>query len=127
MESPLRNRIGNVFVPVSDMERSVEWYSELFGLPAEDTAHEGTIYDVEMAGETGLVLDANRPVENSSQPLYFFWTDDAEATRDFLVDLDVPVVMGPEDVGSVTFVTFEDPDGNQLMACQKNDRNPPHS
>lgn len=121
MESPLQNRIGNVFVPVSDVERSVEWYSELFGLPAEDTAHEGTIYDVETTGETGLVLDANRPVENSSQPLCFFWTDDAEATRDFLLDLDVPVVMGPEDVGSVTFVTFEDPDGNRLMACQKND------
>ena len=120
MDSPIQNRIGNVFVSVSDMERSIEWYSTLFGLSTGDVAHEGTIYDVEMAGETGLILDANRPMEHCSQPLCFFWTDDIEATREFLAGIDAPIHMGPEDIGSVTFLTFEDPDGNRLMACEAN-------
>ena len=109
-----------MFVPVSDTERSVEWYGDLFGTSAEETAHEGTIYHVEMDGETNLVLDANRPVENSSQPHCFFRTDDIEASREFLATLDVPVVIGPENVGSVTFLTVEDPDGNRLMVCREN-------
>lgn len=118
--SPLDNRIGCVFVPVSDMERSMTWYSTVFGLPAGEPSHDGGIYDVEMAGETGLILDANRPVGNSSQPLCYFWTDDLAATAQFLRDNDVTVLTDPEDIGSVSFLVFEDPDGNRLMACERN-------
>jgi len=118
--SPIENRIGSVFVPVSDMSRAVEWYSTVFGLPTDEASHEGTIYDVEMTGDVQLTLDANRPVENSSQPLCYFWTDDIDETETFLQSLEIPIVMGPEDVGSVTFLTIEDPDGNRLMVCQPN-------
>ncbi|WP_266078490.1 VOC family protein [Haladaptatus caseinilyticus] len=118
--SPIDNRIGSVFVPVSDMRTAIEWYSDLFDLPIDESSHEGTIYDLEMAGDVTLTLDSNRPVENSSQPLCYFWTDDVEVTDDFLRERGISVVMGPENVGSVTFVTFEDPDGNRLMACQAN-------
>jgi len=118
--SPIENRIGTVFVPVSDMPRAITWYTELFDLPTDDASHEGTIYGVEMAGDVGLTLDANRPVENSSQPLCYFWTADVEAAHEFLQSRDIPIVMGPENIGSVTFVTFEDPDGNRLMVCQRN-------
>lgn len=37
---PIHNRIGNVFVPVSDMQRAVAWYSQLFGLEPDRTSHE---------------------------------------------------------------------------------------
>jgi predicted enzyme related to lactoylglutathione lyase len=120
MASPIANRIGQVFVPVSDMSRASAWYSRLFGLTAHGASHVGTIYDVPMAGETQLTLDANRPVANSSQPLCFFWTADIEAAAKFLRELGVAIVAGPENVGSVSFVTFRDPDGNLLMVCQRN-------
>ncbi|WP_435155131.1 VOC family protein [Haladaptatus sp. DFWS20] len=116
----IENRIGSVFVPVSDMQRAIEWYSVLFDLPADESSHDGTIYNVEMAGDVNLTLDSNRPVENSSQPLCYFWTDDIEETHDFLIEGDISIVMEPENIGSVTFVTFEDLDGNRLMACQAN-------
>src|SRR5436309_1910443 len=61
MESPIENRIGQVFVPVSDMGRAVAWYSRLLGLPAGAPSHGGGIYDVPMAGETRLALDATKP------------------------------------------------------------------
>ena len=120
MSTPIDNRVGTVFVPVSDMDRSIEWYSDLFDLPREEPSHDGTIYDVEMAGEVGLLLDANRPVANSSQPLCFFPTDDLVATYEFLRERGIPIVHEPEDIGSVSILAFEDPDGNRLMTCERN-------
>lgn len=119
--SPIQNRIGNVFVPVSDMARAVAWYSRLFGLEPGETSHEGGIYDVPMAGETGLILDANTPVtEHSVQPLCFFWTDDMPATLGHLRSLGAEITSDVTDIGSVSFIAFRDPDGNPLMVCQRN-------
>jgi predicted enzyme related to lactoylglutathione lyase len=121
MESPIENRIGQVFVPVSDMGRAVAWYSRLLGLPAGAPSHGGGIYDVPMAGETRLALDATkREVTNSSQPLLFFWTRDIQAAHGLLRELGADIVAGPENVGSVTFLVFRDPDRNLLMVCQRN-------
>ena len=121
MASPIENRIGQVFVPVTDMARAVAWYSRLLGLPAGAPSHGGGIYDVPMAGETRLALDATkRQVTNSSQPLCFFWTRDIRAAHDHLRELGADVVAGPEDIGSVTFLVFRDPDRNLLMVCQRN-------
>lgn len=118
--SPIQNRIGNVFVPVSDMPRAVAWYSRLFGLEEGQTSHEGGIYDVPMAGETGLILDANKPITgHSAQPLCLFLTDDISASIDWLRGLDVEIAGEPQDIGSVIFATFKDPDGNPLMVCQR--------
>lgn len=121
LEHPIENRIGQVFVPVSDMERAVAWYSRLFGLDADTTSHEGTIYDVPMQGDTRLTLDSNKqPITNSSQPLCFFWTADIHRARDFLLAHDVDVVGEIQDIGSVSLLTFMDPDRNLLMVCQRN-------
>lgn len=121
MTSPIQNRIGQVFVPVTDMVRAVEWYSRLFGFAAERASHGGTIYDVPMTGETRLALDANRrEISNSSQPLCFFWTEDVGAAEEFLRRSGVEVLGEAQDIGSVTFLTFRDPFGNLLMVCQRN-------
>lgn len=117
---PIQNRIGNVFVPVSDMDRAVAWYSRLFGLEPGETSHEGGIYDVPMAGETGLILDANKPVtEHSVQPLCFFLTDDIVASVAHLREMGAEITSEPQDIGSVIVTSFRDPDGNQLMVCQR--------
>lgn len=121
LEHPIENRIGQVFVPVSNMERAVAWYCHLFGLDADATSHEGTIYDVPMQGETRLTLDSNKqPVTNSSQPLCFFWTANIHGARDFLLAHDVELIGEIQDVGSVSFLAFKDPDQNLLMVCQRN-------
>ena len=120
MTSPIQNRIGMVFIPVSDMPRAIDWYSRLLGLPVEETSHEGRIYGLPMLDGPGLVLDGHRPVANSSQPLLFFWTDDLRATRAFLVDNHVELVGEIADIGSVSTLTIRDPDHNLLMVCQHN-------
>ena len=118
--SPIRNQVGCVFVPVSDLSRAARWYSALFGLPPAEASHEGRIYDLPMQDGVALVLDSHRPVVNSSQPLAFFWTEDIQGARTFLRDLAVEVVREIEDIGSVSTLTFKDPDGNLLMVCQRN-------
>jgi predicted enzyme related to lactoylglutathione lyase len=118
--SPIDNRIGCVFVPVSDMSRAIEWYSRLLGQPVKATSHEGRIYDLPMNGEVGLILDGHKPVTNSSQPICFFWTSHIHQTRSFLVENNVEIVSEIEDVGSVLTLTFKDPDSNLLMVCQRN-------
>lgn len=120
MDSPIENRIGCVFVPVTDMRRATEWYSRLFEQPVKTTSHEGRIYDLPMNGEAGLILDAHKPVVNSSQPICFFRTGDIHAAQRFLSENHIEIVREIEDIGSVFTLTFKDPDGNLLMACQQN-------
>ncbi len=117
--SPIENRIGAVFIPVSDMDRAIAWYNRLLGLPPQATSHEGRIYDLPMQGDVGLILDGHQPVTNSAQPLCFFWTADIGATRRFLVENGVELVREVENIGTVSTLTFADPDGNLLMVCQR--------
>ena len=120
MSGLIQNRIGTVFIPVSDMQRAIEWYSRLLDLPVVSTSHDGTIYDVPMAGETGLILDSTKPeVSNSSQPLFFFMTGDIQAAQRFLQERRVEIVSQIEDIGSMYFLIFKDPDENLLMVCQQ--------
>jgi len=120
MPSPIQNKIGMVFIPVGDMSRAITWYNRLLGLPESQTSHEGKIYDLPMQDGPGLILDGHKPVTNSSQPLCFFWTDDLRAAYAFLKDNNVEIVSEPEDIGSVSTLTFKDPDQNLLMVCQRN-------
>ena len=117
--SPILNRIGQVFIPVNDMPRAVAWYSRLFGLEPGETSHENRIYDVPMAGETRLVLDAHKPVTSHSvQPLCMFPTDDMAAALAHLREIGAEITGGPQDIGSLVIATFRDPDGNPLMVYQ---------
>jgi predicted enzyme related to lactoylglutathione lyase len=120
MHSPIHNRVGMVFIPVSDMRHAILWYSRLLGLPVGDTSHNGNIYNLPMQGDMGVILDSHKAVHNSSQPLLFFWTDDITASWRFLQELDVDIVTAVEDIGGVSTLIFRDPDQNLLMVCQSN-------
>ncbi|WP_309135230.1 VOC family protein [Cellulomonas sp.] len=118
--SPLRNRIGQVFVPVRDMPAAVAWYSALLGLDPGGTSHEGRIHDLPTEGEVGLALDAHDPgFTADGPPRFFWWVDDLTAVRDHLDALGVERVGDVTDIGSVAFLQFRDPDGNLLMACER--------
>jgi predicted enzyme related to lactoylglutathione lyase len=118
--SPIENRIGQVFVPVSDMAAAIGWYSRLLGLPVSAASHEGRIYDLPMAGDCRLALDAHDPdFTPSSKTLFFLWTVDIEAAERFLIAHQVVVEGQIEDIGTVAILGFRDPDGNRLMVCQR--------
>lgn len=118
--SPIRRHVGQIFIPVRDMEHSAGWYGKLLGFEPDIPAHDGTILDIPVVDGPTLALDANRPdFTADGPPRFFLWTDDMAATVDHLRELDVSITSPVEDIGSVLFVQFEDPDGNVLMVCQR--------
>jgi len=122
-ESPIENRIAQVFIAVSGMPRAIAWYSRLFGLDPGETSHEGLIYDVPVSGETRLVLDGHRPVTSHPvQPICMFPTGDMAAALAHLRNIGAEITSEPQDIGSVIFATFRDPDGNPLMVYQATER-----
>jgi predicted enzyme related to lactoylglutathione lyase len=101
------------------MAAAIDWYSKLLGFEPAASTHEGTIFDIPTDGSTRLALDANRPdFDPSGPPRFFLWTQDIGATVRHLEALEVKITSDVEDIGSVTFVQFEDPDGNPLMVCE---------
>ena len=88
---------------------------------ARRPSHAGAIYDIPVTGETLLVLDSHKPVTSHSvQPLCMFPTDDMGAALAHLRELGAEITSGPQDIGSLVFATFRDPDGNPLMVYQPN-------
>lgn len=123
MNSPLSTRVGQVFIPVRDMPAAVEWYSSLFGFDVDTgrLGHEATIFDIPTDSPPYLCLDANQPDFVPSGPARcFFLTDDLRATVTHLTQIGATDVSAVEDIGSLCFVTFRDPDGNLLMAAELN-------
>jgi catechol 2,3-dioxygenase-like lactoylglutathione lyase family enzyme len=122
MSSPLSSRVGQVFIPVRDMPAAVDWYSRLFGFDVDEgrLGHEDAIFDIPTDGPPYLCLDAHQPDFVASGPARcFFLTDDLDATVAHLGVVDARDVSPVEDIGSLSFVTFRDPDGNLLMAAQR--------
>jgi len=120
MSSPIQRAVGQVFIPVRDMASAIDWYSRLLGFEPAASSHKGTIFDIPTEGATRLALDANRPeFDSAGPPRFFLWTEDMSATVRHLDDLGVKITSDVEDIGSVVFVQFEDPDGNPLMVCQR--------
>jgi catechol 2,3-dioxygenase-like lactoylglutathione lyase family enzyme len=122
MDSPLSTRVGQVFIPVRDMPAAVEWYSRLFGfdVDAGRLGHGDTIFDIPTESPPYVCLDANQPAFVASGPARcFFLTDDLDATVTHLQAMNAPEISPVEDIGSLRFVTFGDPDGNMLMAAER--------
>ena len=120
MSSPIQRVVGQVFIPVRDMSAAIEWYAALLGFEPGTATHDGTIYDIPSDGETRIALDANRvDFDSSGPPRFFLWTQDIESTVRHLQDLGVKITSDVVDIGSVSFVQFEDPDANPLMVCQR--------
>lgn len=121
--SPIRRHVGQVFIPVRDMGRSASWYGRVLGFDPDLPSHGGTILDIPVEDGPTLALDASRTdFTADGPPRFFFWTDEMAATVEHLRQLGVQITTPVEDIGSVFFVQFADPDGNVLMVCQRSNR-----
>ena len=119
----IKNEIGTVFIHVSDLERSVVWYSTLFGLDIDTKKVESPVYNIPINGTTGLTLDDHSFDEGfkhnpGSNPICNFVVEDIDDAYKFIKDNGVNVVREIERIGDdFAFFNFVDPDGNVLMAC----------
>lgn len=122
VQSPIKNRISTVFLPVRNIERARGWYCKMLGLAAEGEILFGHLYVLPMEG-VSLVLD-QMPMWGGDKPdgppayqtpAFMFQTDDIQAAYQFMKANNVELVT--EIQGEQWFV-FKDPDGNLLMVCK---------
>jgi catechol 2,3-dioxygenase-like lactoylglutathione lyase family enzyme len=121
-ETPIKNRIGGVFIPVRDLERARAWYSKILGLKGGELYFDH-IYAAPMEGTAGLVLDTMPKWRNEDGnittyqvPAIQFLTNDIHASFQFMKENNVDLVTGIEDGN---YFVFKDPDGNLLMICKE--------
>ncbi|HZG58745.1 GyrI-like domain-containing protein [Paenibacillus sp.] len=119
---PIVNRVASVFVHVSDLRRSAEWYSRLLGLPViEERLNGGPVYWLELPG-THLILDndaANRrnPDWNESmEPRLMLQALDIDEAYRYVSER-AETIGGIERHGTMAYFNFRDSEGNALMAC----------
>jgi predicted enzyme related to lactoylglutathione lyase len=113
-KSIIENSIHFVFVPVRDMERAVNFYSDILGLVIKPSPY-GSLYNLDI-NSPNIVLDSNleEGFEPCKHPLFSFKANnlkDAQAvvknaggkTRDII------------SFGETSFFVFDDLDGNRIM------------
>lgn len=116
MKSPITNRINTTFIPVSDLRRSVRWYSELIGLPYDLEDVNPPVYNMPMSHSTGVVLDAGtEDVTPSPHPLFNFHADDIAAAYRFVQKLGYEISKEMVHFPDIAFFHIKDPDGNVIM------------
>jgi len=122
MNSPIKNQINTIFVHVSDLERSVTWYSQLLG-QAYDTAEiRRPVYNIEINDHTGLTLDAGpgdiiKKADNSEYPLFNFHTDEINVAYNFVNSLGYKIESEIITFDDFSYFTISDPDRNIIMVC----------
>jgi Predicted enzyme related to lactoylglutathione lyase len=123
MVKPIENRVDTIFVHVTDLHKSMEWYSRLLGLEIPEGEHNGPIYTFDMGpGRPGLTLD-NHCFEPayaftpSNQPLFNLGATDIEAAYRHVRQLGTEYLSKIVTHPDLAEFTFKDPDGNLLMVC----------
>ncbi|EWG11227.1 VOC family protein [Cytobacillus firmus] len=120
--SPIAGKVNNVFIHVSDLKKSAEWYSSLLGLPINMDDVESPVYNIPVTSETGLTLDDHTfdpsfSLGPSGHVLFNFFSRDIDEAYDFVKSQEITIVREIERIGDFAYFNFQDPDGNVLMIC----------
>ena len=113
---PIINKIGTVFIPVSNIEKARDWYSDILGLPIEGEILFDHLYVLPMEG-TSIVLDSKIYSEDKIYkiPAFHFNTNNIEEAYNYMKSKNVNVITAIE---HNHWFNFKDLDGNILMVCK---------
>lgn len=120
--SPVKNKVGSIFVPVRDIERSRSWYCQVLGLNEDDCEIQfGHLCPLPMEG-TGIVLDT-MPMWGGKEgapaietPAFMLMTEDLQESFNYMKQLGVEIVT---EIEHDHWFVVKDPDGNKLMICRE--------
>jgi catechol 2,3-dioxygenase-like lactoylglutathione lyase family enzyme len=122
LTSPIACKVNNVFIHVSDLKKSVEWYCDLLGIPFNEEQVESPVHNIPVTSETGLTLDDHTfdpgfTLNPSEHVLFNFFVKDIDEAYQFLKDREITIVKEIERIGDFAYFNFKDLDGNVLMIC----------
>ncbi|RKN71905.1 VOC family protein [Paenibacillus ginsengarvi] len=116
--SPIRPRIGGVFINVRDMRSGAVWLCDLLGVPFREDEASDSIYVIPASRGADLLLDDNRARNGDSFEIPFMLdTNDIEGAYAYVVERGLPVFHDIMRHGSVAYFTIADPDDNLVMIC----------
>ena len=120
--SPLASKVNGVFIHVSNLEKSAEWYSILLGVPFNKDEFEPPVYNIPVNSQTGLTLDDHSfdpgfSLSPSNHVLFNFHTDDIDEAYRFIKSTGAEITREIERIGYFSYFNFRDPDRNVLMIC----------
>ncbi|WP_064091661.1 VOC family protein [Rossellomorea aquimaris] len=117
MNNPINQAIGAIFVPVSNLEHSRDWYCELLGVPADGEIISGHLYVIPLQNEVSIVLDSKIFSQHvvSNAPLFHFNTNDPQAAYQYVNERNIAI---ESDIQFDQFFNVKDPDGNVIMICK---------
>lgn len=122
--TPIKKKVGSLFVPVRDIEKSRSWYCRILGLNEEECSiMNGHLCPLPMEG-TGLILDTmpmwggDLPggAPSIESPAFMLMTDDLQGSLDYMKELGVELVT---EIEYDHWFVVKDPDGNKLMICRE--------
>lgn len=122
--SPIRNKVGSIFIPVRDIERARSWYCRVLGLDEADCPIlSGHLCPLPMQG-TGIILDTmprwggadpgGPPVFET--PAFMLMTADLPGSLIYMKTLGVDLVT---EIEHDHWFVVKDPDSNKLMICRE--------
>ena len=116
--SIITNKIGAIFIPVSDILKAREWYCSILDVETNYDIIAGHLCCLPMDNNgLNIVLDSKTYTEDSyaRTPMFHFNTDDIYVAYQFMKENNVEIITDIEHGHSFN---IKDPDGNMLMICQ---------
>ncbi|KMJ57759.1 hypothetical protein AB685_12980 [Bacillus sp. LL01] len=119
---PIKNQMNGVFIHVTNLKKSADWYANLLELEVDLDTVESPVYNIPLNGTTSLTLDDHTfdPTFNhepSAAPLFNFYSPDIDEAYQFIQNKRIEVVREIERVGDTAWFNIKDPDGNVVMVC----------
>lgn len=126
-------KIGSIFIPVTDMEKSIAWYEKYLGVKKIDSWESGAGFYFP-SGSTQLALvkvDSPQPTEfqvkgTQKNVYYNFVVEDIETAFQHFNSNNI-VTTEIEDYGGMKGFDFFDLDGNQFSVVNESLDSPFHS
>ncbi|MEK5184962.1 VOC family protein [Solibacillus sp. FSL W7-1324] len=126
-------KVGSIFIPVTDIERSTDWYVKFLGVKLIDSWREGAgFYLPNGTAQLALIkVESPQPTEfiiqEDRKNTYFnFIVDDIETAHQKLEQNGI-VTTEIDDIGGMKFFDFFDLDGNPFSVVKEVDGSPYHS
>ena len=109
-------QVDTLFIWVTDLEESLDWYQQVGFEP-------GPRYDtwqvMNVDGDTRFALHQGIREPGPSTSVPSFRVDDVQHEIDRLATLGIEPIDQITDSGTARFVTFVDPDGNEIQLLQR--------
>ncbi|KGA97983.1 glyoxalase [Alkalihalobacillus alcalophilus ATCC 27647 = CGMCC 1.3604] len=114
--SIILNRVGAIFIPVSNIEKARDWYCDLLEIPNDQEILYGHLYILPMEG-VRIVLDSKIYHEEHvfKKPAFHLNTNDIEAAYEYMKRKNIRLLT---EIENNHWFNFQDPDGNTLMICK---------